>query len=329
MLVIHSRNVNMNYLKSVAIIQSDGEIQESRAGKVLVMPHPVMTVTDMPQERVLLCPNRDANPFFHFFECLWMMSGSNDGRWLDKFVRDFSARFGDDAGIIHGAYGQRWRHWPGSVFSTFCQLNTVVDLLRKNPLDRRVVISMWDPNADLDESHRDVPCNTHMYPRIREEYGVPVLDLTVCCRSNDIIWGATGANAVHFSFVQEWLAGKIGVAVGKLYQLSNNWHAYLSVLGSVGSPDITDPYERGMMAPYPIMEDPDTWDDDLDRFIAEGDPVGRNYSNPFFWDVAVPMWEAHSLWRQGRKSEALAEVTRVAASDWRLAAERWMERRTA
>ena len=108
--------------------------------------------------------------------------------------------------------GLMWNH-AGDHATVFDQLQTCVHLLRENPGDRRVVISIWDPSRDLAEDVKDVPCNTHMYPRIREEKGCPVLELTVCCRSNDIIWGATGANAVHFSFVQEWMAAQIGVGV--------------------------------------------------------------------------------------------------------------------
>lgn len=324
MITISGRNVNHNYATSIAQILDIGDIQDSRAGQVLVAHHPVMTVTNMPRERVLFCPSRDANPFFHFFECLWMMSGSRDGRWLDRFVRDFSSRFGDAEGTIHGAYGHRWREWPhGSSLTTFCQLNTVVHLLQQDRRDRRVVISMWDPSMDLDESHRDVPCNTHIYPRIVHDR----LDLTVCCRSNDIIWGATGANAVHFSFLQEWIASRIGVGVGRMYQLSNNWHAYTDVLKKLGDPSSSDPYVSGQVEPYPIMDLPEDWDDDLVAFMEE--PHRRSYLNSFFGDVALPLWRTHELWREGSRSTALAEVSRVQATDWRLAAQSWMERRLA
>ena len=63
---------------------------------------------------------------------------------------------------------------------------------------------MWDAKQDL--SHRneskDLPCNTHVYFSIREGF----LDMTVCNRSNDLIWGCCGANAVHMSFLQEYVA---------------------------------------------------------------------------------------------------------------------------
>lgn len=339
MITITGRNVNYNYCTSIGEVQKHGVMEESRNGPVLVAPSPVMTVTERPTERVLFDHDRNANPFFHFFECLWMMSGSNDGKWLDRFVSDFSSRYGEEDGTIHGAYGSRWRNWPqlyeqdGLMWqftgedSFFDQLRTCVDLLRESPRDRRVVVSMWDPNMDLDADVRDVPCNTHMYPRIREEKGRPVLDLTVCCRSNDIIWGATGANAVHFSFLQEWMAAQIGVGVGKMYQLSNNWHAYTGTLERVGEPAILDLYSSGEVQPYPICTVPEAWDEDLALFMRNDSAPRRMFENSFFSEVAVPMWDTHLLWKHGDRTDAMDHSSSIAATDWREAARLWMQRR--
>ena len=322
MKTITGRNVNETYRESISTILLIGERQDSRNGPVLVAPYPVVTVTENPTERVLFCPNRDANPFFHFFECLWMMSGSRDGTWLDQFVRDFSSRYAEPDGNIHGAYGARWRDWW-----SMDQLRVAVDLLRTNRNDRRVVIQMWDPASDLDAQVRDVPCNTQIFPRIREEESGYVLDLSVMCRSNDIIWGATGANAVHFSFLQEWMAAQIGVGVGKMYQFSNNWHAYDQTLEKIASTSLEDPYVDGVVKPYPICDRPEKWDEDLRLFMDW--PSGRRfgYQNAFFSRVAVPMLEVHRAWRRGDRALAFELVNDIEASDWRLACMGWMGRR--
>lgn len=335
MIVISGRNVNHTYQESIEKIRRFGVRSDSRNGPVLVADSPVMTVTERPMERVLFDPRRDANPFFHFFECLWMIAGRRDGVWLDQFVRDFSLRFAEPSGDIHGAYGDRWRNWPYTLGdgeevgengeSTFCQLRTAVSLLTKNPLDRRVVIQMWDPARDLAESVNDVPCNLLMMPRIVNS---GFLDLTVVCRSNDIIWGATGANAVHFSFVQEWLASMIGVGVGKMYQLSNNWHAYEETLEKVGDPDhVYDQYSLGGARPMRICQNPETWEIDLEMFMDEPTGSARGYSNSFFEHVALPMLETHRLWRSGRRADAILNTDKIAATDWSLAARQWMQRR--
>lgn len=319
MLTIHDRNVNGNYAAAINIIRVEGVRSDSRAGEVSVMPYPVMTVTDRPCERVLLCPRRDANPFFHFFESLWMLAGRQDADWLDRFVRDFSSRFAEDGGLQHGAYGHRWRkHWGVD------QINWAIGALRDNHEDRRVVISMWDPRADIEDRPdgvRDLPCNTHIYPRVHNGH----LDLTICCRSNDVVWGAYGANAVHFSFLLEYMAGRIGVLPGRMYQLSNNWHGYSSVLEKVGDPAETDPYETEVRA-EPIGDQWAWWDTDLAMFMWEpGD--SHNYVNEWFALTVTPMWVSHNLWAEGKRDNAMEIAQHISSTDWRLAVTSWMARR--
>lgn len=346
--VLHSRNVNDAYASGLELLKRVGVREESRAGPVLVAPTPVTTVYERPRERVLLDPRRDANPFFHVFESLHMLAGRNDAPWLDQFVGNFSSRFAEDSGRQHGAYGFRWRnHFEmegGGHPALPDQLDTVVRLLRENPDDRRVVLSMWDPVADLDADKRDIPCNLMVIPRIRRNtLGVSgmhgemlhtaesVLDITVCCRSNDAVWGAYGANAVHFSVLQEYLAGRIGASVGRYYQVSNNFHGYVDVLDKVGVPDPVGDYP----GTQPMGHDWTHWDSDLAKFMAWSEapdllsPVWGDYVNSWFSDTAEPLFVSHALWKQGNRQSALSILydAENMAPDWKLAARQWFERR--
>src|SRR5919109_5331256 len=122
--VIQARNVNDAYFKGVHLLRRYGIREQSRAGEVLVMPCPVTTVYERPWERILWDEKRNANPFFHLAESLWMLAGRNDARWLDQFVSDFSSRFAEVSGLQHGAYGYRWRkHY------SMDQLDSVVQML--------------------------------------------------------------------------------------------------------------------------------------------------------------------------------------------------------
>jgi thymidylate synthase len=381
--VIAARNVNDAYTLGVNYLRQVGRTEDSRAGPVMVAPGPVTTVYARPTERVLMDSCRDANPLFHLFESLWLLAGRDDARWLDLFVKDFSVRFAEsEDGHLHGSYGKRWRdHWlqrprPYQVGGTLHQddipgaldqLDEVVRVLRADPTSRQAVIAMWDPAADLGvDDLRDRPCNTHVYLRVRlpswgeaqvtwealgakdEErsavYDRPILDLTVCCRSNDVIWGAYGANAVQFSVLQEYLAARIGVGVGRMYQVSHNFHAYLDALERVGTPtgDV-NPYDRGFfhlgntreyIRSKPMVDDPDWWDEDLRDFMAwtpEQSP--QEYPrNPWLHETAEPLFVAAARWRAGDRVGALeivqdAEVWPDMAPDWRAATAAWMGRR--
>jgi thymidylate synthase len=216
--VIESDYVDQALCKGLQTLDEYGEWQSSRAGEVLVAPWPVGTVNRKPMNRVSFSLLRDANPFFHLMEALWMLAGRNDATWLDQFVGDFSKRFAEEDGHMHGAYGFRWRShfelegggdWPD-------QLEKAISLLTANPGDRQVVITMWDPVADLGTIAKDRPCNTHVYLRVRQDTQVVnrtteqdkkdrsiritvsshVLDLTVCCRSNDAVWGCLSGDTL-------------------------------------------------------------------------------------------------------------------------------------
>lgn len=368
--VIRARNVNEAYEQGRLLLLNEGVREESRAGPVVVAPYPVLTVYERPTERVLFDVPRDANPFFHLFESLWLLAGRDDARWLDQFVSDFSSRFAQDDGRLHGSYGKRWRDhfslygreipdngpredWRTEQSSD--QLDSVVQTLRTDPSSRQCVITMWDPTADLGVAGlKDRPCNTQVYLRVRDiTYREPpvtdqnsaewerrivegtnrVLDLAVTCRSNDIVWGAYGANAVQFSVLQEYLAGRIGVGVGTMYQFSNNWHGYVDVLEKFRWWDASsDPYREGLASSLPMGTDWSTWDTDLRRFMAwtEGTPSSTpapEFANTWFIGVAVPMYKAHLEHRYGNRKAALDYATRITAADWRKAALHWLARR--
>ena len=342
MFVITVDGVNDAYAQGLRYICENGQLQGSRAGEVLALPTPLTVVYEKPQERVLFDPSRDANPFFHIFEALWLLSGRNDARWLDKFVSDFSARFAEEDGHLHGSYGYRWRnHFDmegGGNSNMPDQLDTVIRLLRANPDDRRAVISMWDPVADLGADKKDVPCNDMIFLRIRRDFdhelktGTSVLDLTVCCRSNDFCFGMTGANAVQFSVSQEYLAGRIGVGIGRYYQIGHNTHLYTSILPKLDTPKKLETYPGFV----PMGTNWEAWDEDLKKFMAwteseDPDILTQGYTNTWFSTTAEPLFLAHWMWKHGHKLGALNYLAAfdIMAPDWRLAAMEWMQRRLA
>ena len=357
--VIRARNVAQALPAGLAHLLAHGRWEDTRAGRALVAPWPVATVYEHPRERVLHSAARDANPFFHLAEALWMLAGRRDAAFLDHFVRDFGARFAEPDGTVHGAYGHRWR----SAFG-FDQLNAVVQMLSSHPESRQAVIAMWDPTYaaardvdwkvhggrevrvedagedDLQGTWRDRPCNTHAYLRVQSTEE-PVLDVTVCCRSNDAVWGAYGANAVHFSALQEYLAARLDVGVGTYTQVSNNFHAYADELDRLGrragAPPghsgfsaalLDDRYSSGAVTPVPLVHDADAFDGDLLRFLqafergVSGDAPPPLH-NKFLLQTAWPALVAHRNRERGWEPWA----QRIAASDWRVSCTEWLERR--
>ena len=191
---------------------------------------------------------------------------------------------------------------------------------------------MWECNNDLDRDTLDTPCNTHIYFKVRNNR----LNMTVCCRSNDMIWGAYGANAVHFSMLQEYMAARIGVEVGVYNQVSDSFHVYTELFNSMKEklpefdyytfkyPMVGNPYKT--ISVFPMVNDPEEFDADLDAFFR-GQKNG--FANHFFSDVAIPMqtaWDMHKLDKNTRGAISLLNSF-CKAEDWKIACVEWLERR--
>lgn len=318
---ISARNVNEAFCRGLHLFKNGSFVNKvsPRGKETLEYIGPVCTVYHNPTEKVLLYKDRDANPFFHFFESLWILAGTRDVAFLEQFnskIREYS----DDGKVFHGAYGYRLRHHFG-----INQIEYVVDLLKREPDTRRAVLQIWDSKVDLN-SGLDLPCNDIIFLKIREGR----LNMTVCCRSNDVIWGAYGANVVQFGTLIEYLAAKIGCEVGKYTQISDSFHIYseLPLWKELEKDDrmfpFTDPYTLGIVSPFPMVTVPEEFDTDLVMFMENMD-TSRIYKNKFFNMVARPMWY---LWKRHKEEkDGLKYINLIQATDWKMGVKMWLERR--
>ena len=92
-------------------------------------------------------------------ELFWFMSGCNDNKvlqrlgceiWTPNANADYwkpKAKFEGDLGRV---YGVQWRFWKKPDLSTVDQLSSVIDRIKKDPNDRRLIVTAWNP-GELDE----------------------------------------------------------------------------------------------------------------------------------------------------------------------------------
>lgn len=319
--------------------------QQSRNGEVLRIPHPVMVKYANPLDRVLFNPHRDCNHFFHLFEAMWMLAGRNDLLPLHYFVSTFS-QFSDDGITLNGAYGYRWRHAleMDTVYDTgepqykytYDQLDAIIHELRDNPDSRRCVLLMWNVMDDLKKirSSVDTCCNTHAYFLLTDGK----LDMTVCNRSNDMVLGMLGANLVHFSFLQEYIANCVGVPVGNYYQITNNLHVYswnwdpeYWLAGRSKAPLFYPTFER-----IPLVQDKGRFDEEV-KIITDfpeatklNDPVDLEQcpvKEPFLAKVVHPANVAFMYHKERQYDKSLSWVDKIDQLDWRIACRQWVKKR--
>ncbi len=296
--------------------------QQTRNGPALVYPEIVTTTYRHPEERVLFDPQRDANPIFHLMEAIWMIAGRKDVRFVKQFNKNME-NFSDNKIDFNAAYGWRWRQHFGHD-----QLLDVIDLLRKDPDTRQAVVQMWDSH-DLYKKTLDKACNTQIVFQVIDHK----LTMTVFNRSNDLWWGAYGANAVHFSFLQEFVARSLALEVGRYNQISVNFHLYTELynigdfLQSPPSKD-HDAYNAGSVSAYPIMDNMNmtAFLEDCEKFCNSYYKHKNDYKHSFFKKVAVPMAQIYKE-RREKISDGMHIVDDIAATDWRLATRNWLERR--
>jgi hypothetical protein len=335
MQVIKSYNVNTAYPRGLRLLHDHGVMRKSRNGPVIVMPEPVTTTFMFPTQRVLFSAQRNANPFFHLFEALWMLTGSNDVSLPAYFVPRM-ANYSDDGTTFHGAYGFRWRRH----FFELDQLNEIVRILHEEPDDRRCVLAMWDPSVDLGKRGKDFPCN--VVAKFELDAKHTHLNMVVFNRSNDIIWGCYGANVVQFSVLQEYMAARLGVAVGWYEHVSSNFHAYLDSFDKAwplkpakGIDAYADPYhDIGGVENVPIVRSAEHFDKEcqlaIDSVRSTKVLLPRVWINLFFPAVLDPMATAYALYRKQNTDMALAVLQQAILThgriDWLVAGEQWMQR---
>lgn len=298
---------------------------------------PVITTYGHPEECVLFDPVRDCNPFYHLYESLWMLAGHRDVQRLAYYVPSID-QFSDDGRTFFGAYGYRLR-----TANSVDQLGAVLRLLRKDPDSRRGVLGLWRP-SDWEEAEttKDLPCNTTAYVKLRDGR----LNLTVCNRSNDAVWGCFGANAVQFSFLLQYLAGALGVPVGAYHQVSDSLHVYLSGPAASTWARCADApllllqnygyAYRGLFV-VPLVKDWTTFDAEVRDLTepSDGTPGERWYSEPFLDKVAYPMLQAYGFYRDGHvhsavellSTQLMRTTTNGERDAWLLAGQQWMMRR--
>lgn len=358
--------------------------EKSRNGDVLSYTCPTSFTYDQPWNRVLFNTERDCNPFFHLFEALWMLVGRNDLAPLVHFNSNM-ANYSDDGKTLNGAYGYRWRHSnlsgsnpytkdrpPTNKTEGVDQLEVLIEHLTLHPDSRRAVLQMWNVEDDLlkidnqfDQYSKDVCCNTSVYFRIVNEGGVDKLNMTVMNRSNDLIWGMLGANYVHFTFLQEYMAGRLGVVMGQYTHFTNNLHTYLDkfegekYLDYYNSPKYQEwlsfmeyqSKDRDLLSPLGInpfvsmFDEVETKEDQesFDTIMAEIVNSVTVYNPqqwlstyvlhdltvrfPFFGDLVVPVIAAFQCHKLRFYDAAEAHCRNIRHPHWRWACAEWINKR--
>lgn len=316
-LAIKARNVNEAYIATIEAM-SDAHLVASRNGPTLEYPEPVSVTFTHPRERVLFSPARNINPWLHFFEPLYLLSGRRDVAYLSNIVKRF-ADYSDNGQIFNAAYGYRLRN-------PINQIEGAIRRLKNDPQDRRTVLQIRVPR-DMPYKGKDAACNIAMALKVREGR----LNAHVFNRSNDLIWGgpAGGTNHPQFTVLQEYIAGRLGIGLGNYTATTDCMHVYLNAQWEEQKQGYqqVDCYKTGAK-PFPMMTEPEKFDHDLKLAFSYnfiGQAQAAFFQSIWFQTVYHPMAQAFVAFKA--KKDPRSFVLEVAALDWRAVTLNWLDRR--
>lgn len=240
-----------SYIKVLKRILEEGTPKETRAGRTLSVFNDTIVAEDaegwggFPISNLRRIHWRGA-----VIETLWMLGMHSSDKWYAglpitnvHYLRDYGVNYWDpwaDAkGNLGPVYGEQLVRWKtldyGSApvmeeedscirLKTINQVERVIDLLRKNPDDRRLVCTMWNP-GELSKMALP-PCHhTHeYYSRIGKD-GKRYLDIRWIQRSCDMPIGIP-YNVLQYTVLDKIVALCTGHVPGKVYGCLGDCHIY-------------------------------------------------------------------------------------------------------
>lgn len=130
-------------------------------------------------------------------------------------------RFAAQYGELGNVYGSQWRNWKTSQGETIDQLKDVIDMIKKSPDSRRLIVSAWNPE--------DVPGMA--LPPCHTLFQFYVADGKLSCqlyqRSADIFLGVP-FNIASYALLTHLIAHETGLKAGEFVHTLGDAHLYLN-----------------------------------------------------------------------------------------------------
>jgi thymidylate synthase len=171
------------------------------------------------------------------YELLWFLQGGTNVEYLHANNVTIWDEWADGNGDLGPVYGAQWRRWPGRDGQPIDQMQRALDLLRKNPDSRRIVISAWNV-AELDKMALQ-PC--HALFQFYVAGGR--LSCQLYQRSADFFLGVP-FNIASYALLTHMIAQQTDLEPGEFIWAGGDCHLYLNHL------DVAD--EQLKRKPFPL-----------------------------------------------------------------------------
>jgi thymidylate synthase len=159
-------------------------------------------------------------------ELLWFLKGDTNIKYLTDNGVTIWNEWANDNGDLGPIYGYQWRSWPTASGQHIDQITAVIDQIKKNPNDRRLIVSAW--NVGEIKNMALPPC--HAFFQFYVANGR--LSCQLYQRSADIFLGVP-FNIASYALLTMMIAQVCDLGPGEFIHTFGDAHIYLNHMDQV------------------------------------------------------------------------------------------------
>jgi thymidylate synthase len=152
-------------------------------------------------------------------ELLWFLRGDSNVAWLREQGVTIWDEWARPDGELGPVYGVQWRSWPTPDGGHIDQISQVLDLLRRDPDSRRMIVSAW--NVGQIPQMALPPCHAMFQFYVAEGR----LSCQLYQRSADLFLGVP-FNIASYALLTHLIARQVGLDVGEFIWTGGDCHIY-------------------------------------------------------------------------------------------------------
>ena len=182
------------------------------------------------------------------YELLWFLHGNTNIKYLlDNNVHIWD-EWADENGDLGPVYGHQWRNWNSDDID---QVKGVIERIKKDPTDRRLIVSAWNP-SQLDQMAL-APCHCLFQFDVTPD---GKLNCQLYQRSCDMFLGVP-FNIASYALLTMMIAQVCGLKAGEFVHTYGNAHIYHNHFEQVKVQLTRTPYPLPQMKINPSVKNID------------------------------------------------------------------------
>ena len=180
------------------------------------------------------------------YELLWFLKGETNIKYLNENKVKIWNDWANEEGELGPVYGQQWRNWNNEGID---QIVEIVEQIKTNPDNRRMIVAAWNPSVLPDTSKsftENVKNGKAALPPCHAWFQFYVAGGRLSCqmyqRSADIFLGVP-FNIASYALLTMMMAQVTGLKAGDFIHTFGDAHIYLNHLDQVKLQLSRKPYD--------------------------------------------------------------------------------------